>query len=242
MAFNPSIADIIAYRAAYICSNPECNTLTIGPSINELNLKNKKGEAAHIIGEKLGSARYDQNSKVDVTKADNGIWLCANCHTLIDKNNGVDYPAALLFEWKKKHEETISMLLHTHKSPMPLIRRQTTNRKVAQNIVDYMSTKGVYYQDSIHENYKPVILSIKESRAFIRKEIKRIDNDIRLKEILNLILKYHIEFMNYSSNYSDKQYLYANLVQFRVHVGMQLSRLMNEIGCNITGSITTIMN
>lgn len=58
MAFKSKIAEMIAYRAAYICSNPCCNTLTIGPSHEDTNLKNKKGEAAHIYGEKNGAARY----------------------------------------------------------------------------------------------------------------------------------------------------------------------------------------
>lgn len=35
MAFKSKIAEMIAYRAAYICSNPECNTLTVGAAISD---------------------------------------------------------------------------------------------------------------------------------------------------------------------------------------------------------------
>lgn len=58
MAFKNSIAELLAYRSAYICNNPECNTLTVGAELNDPALKLKIGEAAHIIGEKPGAARY----------------------------------------------------------------------------------------------------------------------------------------------------------------------------------------
>jgi hypothetical protein len=111
MAFPSKTAEMIGYRAAYICSNPDCNTLTVGPAINKPNLKNKKGESAHIIGTGKTSARHEKLPNQKLHAVENGIWLCANCHTLVDKNKDSDYPKKTLYSWKEEHEEKISMLL-----------------------------------------------------------------------------------------------------------------------------------
>lgn len=239
MAFKVNIAEMVAYRAAYICSNPECNTLTIGPAISDPHLKNKKGEAAHILGEKIGAARHEPNPSIDVDGVENGLWLCANCHTLIDKNKGTDYPSKDLFEWKKDHEETISMLLRTHKSPIPLISRQSTNRKIAQNIVDIISNKGVYFQHSSIEDPVHVISSIDQVRKRIQREVRDIDSDKRLKEICRYIQYANREFMNELSR--DSSLLDAYLTILRNRVGIQLKRLRDEIGCDISGQVTSII-
>ncbi|HIF9436098.1 TPA: HNH endonuclease [Photobacterium damselae] len=239
MAFKAKIAEMIAYRAAYICSNPECNTLTIGATINDPLLKNKKGEAAHILGEKTGSARHELTPSIDVDGVENGLWLCANCHTLVDKNDGADYPSKALFEWKKEHEETISMLLRTHKSPLPLISRQSTNRKIAQNIVDFISSKGAYFQHSSIEDPTHVISSVDQVRKRIQREVRGIDSDKRLQGICRSIQDANREFMNELSR--DSSLLDAYLTILRNRVGIQLKRLRDEIGCDVSGQITSII-
>ncbi|MEG4998996.1 HNH endonuclease [Microcoleus sp. B4-D4] len=239
MAFDKKDAQIIAYRAAYICSNPECNTLTIGPAITDPQLINKKGEAAHILGEKAGAARHDPNSSINVASVENGLWLCANCHTLIDKNQGADYSSDDLFGWKKEHEEFISMLLRTHKSPVPIILRQSTNRKIAQNIVDCISNKGVYFQCHSIENPDHVMKSIDEVRRQIIFEVQAIDSDKRLKQICKYIQDANREFMNELS--LDNSLLDDYLIILRKRVGIQLKRLRDEIGCHISGQITSII-
>lgn len=69
MPFSLKTKEKIAFRAAYICSNPDCNTLTVGPSIDDPNLVSKKGEAAHIVGEKARAPRHDED-KVDINDAE----------------------------------------------------------------------------------------------------------------------------------------------------------------------------
>lgn len=239
MAFKPKVAEMIAYRAAYICSNPDCNTLTIGPAMAGPKLKNKKGEAAHIIGEKSGSARHNSNACIDIHGEENGLWLCANCHTLIDKNDGIDYPESLLFQWKREHEDTISVLLRTHKSPIPLISRQSTNRKIAQNIVDYISSKGVYFQPAAFEDPTYVISSIDQVRKRIQREVRDIDSDKRLKEICRAIQDANREFMNELSR--DTTLIDAYLQVLRGRVGIQLKRLRDDVGCDVSGQITKII-
>jgi hypothetical protein len=98
--------ETLSKRAGLICSNPDCRALTSGPTADtgrSINI----GEAAHIYGRTSTSARY----KVDLTVAElsditNGIWLCRNCHKLID-NDPLRFSVELLFEWRRQHEQEI---------------------------------------------------------------------------------------------------------------------------------------
>jgi hypothetical protein len=36
----------------------------------------------------------------------NGIWLCRNCHKIVDAD-AAQFPAELLFEWRREHEQTV---------------------------------------------------------------------------------------------------------------------------------------
>jgi hypothetical protein len=104
--FGRSVVEMLAKRAASICSNPECGILTIGPA-GEDDRANVIGEAAHIYGARPGSARFDPAMSVadrgDIT---NGIWLCCNCHKAADSDPN-EYPDELLFEWRRAHEAAV---------------------------------------------------------------------------------------------------------------------------------------
>lgn len=74
-----------------------CGAITIGPA-DEPNGTVNVGEAAHIYGANPGSARYDPGmASVDRGAIANAVWLCGNCHKLVDDNPG-KYPAGLLFK------------------------------------------------------------------------------------------------------------------------------------------------
>jgi hypothetical protein len=65
------------------------------------------GENAHIYGEKEGSARYDASFPPDFVNSEaNLIFLCANCHTKVDKNES-SYSVSYLMDIKAKHEAWI---------------------------------------------------------------------------------------------------------------------------------------
>ncbi|GEA13122.1 hypothetical protein [Alteromonas sp. KUL49] len=104
--FNSKSIDILAKRASFRCSNPDCRTLTFAPN-SESDKATVIGEAAHIHGARPKSKRYC----VDMTDHDraeitNGIWLCRNCHKLIDTDEK-RYSAELLFAWREKHERFV---------------------------------------------------------------------------------------------------------------------------------------
>lgn len=108
--FCKNIVDTLAKRAAYKCSNPDCRVNTVGPnSAPEKSIK--IGEAAHIYGARIGSKRYNpdmtDSARAEIT---NSIWLCRNCHRLIDTDE-IKYSASVLFAWREEHEGYIASIL-----------------------------------------------------------------------------------------------------------------------------------
>lgn len=105
--FSKKVVETLAKRAANTCSNPDCVAITAGPA-KEANRSVNLGEAAHIYGARPKSARFDEEmtpaERSDIT---NAIWLCRNCHKIVD-NDPTEYPAALLFEWRREHEGQIT--------------------------------------------------------------------------------------------------------------------------------------
>lgn len=105
--FTKKTIDILGKRAGFKCSNPDCRVNTVGPQ-SESDKSVTIGEAAHIYGARGKSARY-LKSMTDASRAEitNGIWLCRNCHKLIDSDER-EYPSSLLFIWREKHERYIA--------------------------------------------------------------------------------------------------------------------------------------
>ncbi len=102
--FNKKTIDTLAKRAAYKCSNPDCRVSTVGPNSDE-GKSTIIGEAAHIYGARPDSKRYNlkmtDNARAEIT---NAIWLCRNCHKLIDTDEE-KYTSDILFSWREQHEE-----------------------------------------------------------------------------------------------------------------------------------------
>jgi len=104
--FKQSVVATLARRAANRCSNPDCSAITSGPADDRTRAVNV-GYAAHIYGANPGSARYDPNMAAsDRSDITNAIWLCGNCHKLVD-DDPIRFPAGLLFEWQRAHERQI---------------------------------------------------------------------------------------------------------------------------------------
>ena len=105
--FVAATVQTVAKRAANICSNPDCGALTSGPAADETRAVNV-GEAAHIYGARLKAARYN-GAMADGERSaiTNAIWLCRNCHKLIDAD-AMRFPAELLFEWRREHERVVT--------------------------------------------------------------------------------------------------------------------------------------
>jgi hypothetical protein len=101
--FTKQTTDILAKRVGYLCSNPSCRNPTVGPNDNP-EKATIIGIAAHITAASPQGPRYDETLDESERKhINNGIWLCSNCATLIDKDKAA-FPVEILLEWKNEAE------------------------------------------------------------------------------------------------------------------------------------------
>ena len=107
--FGLKTIDNLAKRASYICSNPDCRSLTLCPSETNSEKYIYIGIAAHVTAASEGGPRYDPRlTSEQRTSIENGIFLCSNCAVVIDKNKGLDFSVDRLKKWKSEHEKWVS--------------------------------------------------------------------------------------------------------------------------------------
>lgn len=109
--FLPQTIETLAKRVTYLCSNPDCGKMTIGPNSHK-NKATNIGVAAHIKAAAPGGKRYDPNqTPAERSDIENGIWLCQSCSKLIDTDEN-KYTVEVLRQWKsiaeKRSEKGIS--------------------------------------------------------------------------------------------------------------------------------------
>jgi hypothetical protein len=118
LEFTPKTKRVLAQRVGYRCSNPNCQVVsTIGPGDDEKSVV-LLGEAAHIIGaiQKGISPRADSTKKIsEIVSLENGIWLCRNCHRLVDSKIST-YTVDALRKWKSQAEARQAKLLEEQPS------------------------------------------------------------------------------------------------------------------------------
>ncbi|MGH1378832.1 MAG: hypothetical protein ACRBB3_08415 [Alphaproteobacteria bacterium] len=96
----PKTKNNLLAKQLVICAAPKCDERIHAN-------KTRLGECAHIIPRKVGShPREDYSTPLeDRKKEENLFYLCEKHHKLIDNPDLADqYPAEILFEWKRQHE------------------------------------------------------------------------------------------------------------------------------------------
>jgi hypothetical protein len=102
--FTKPTIDALAKRVSFHCSNPDCEKITVGPNSQQDGVL-LIGVAAHITAASQNGPRFDPKmSTVNRASIGNGIWLCANCSVMIDKDEA-GYPVSLLHSWKQTAEK-----------------------------------------------------------------------------------------------------------------------------------------
>jgi hypothetical protein len=104
--FPARVRRLVAERAGYLCSNPDCRHPTCGPH-SDPEKSIITGEAAHICAAAKMGPRYDPNQTPEERKAiTNAIWLCGNCNKKVD-TDWAAWPAERLRSMKADHERWV---------------------------------------------------------------------------------------------------------------------------------------
>ncbi len=115
--FSASLIDAIGRRASFICSKPDCRSLTLAPSKADPSKFIYVGNVAHITAAAARGPRYDTTlSPEQRSGPDNALFLCSSCADMIDKNGGADFSVEVLREWKARHEQWVGEQLNKSSS------------------------------------------------------------------------------------------------------------------------------
>ena len=197
--FKKIIKDKLSQRVIYICSNPSCRKITIGP--DSQNGVNNIGVAAHICAASPGGPRYDENMTPEERKSiDNGIWLCQSCAKLIDSDEN-KYTVKLIKSWKEEAENIVSYnfgkrAILNQKNKLEYIFETLRDTENWAEIIDE-NIYGYYYKENpsyrieiIDENNCNTefysYLMTNESTSFSMLYLKYNDTCIYTKQIVSL--------------------------------------------------------
>ncbi|MDE2309279.1 MAG: hypothetical protein KGL01_00435 [Betaproteobacteria bacterium] len=109
--FSQKVKDTLGRRVGFVCANPDCGMLTVGPN-SESSSSTNIGVAAHITAASPGGPRYDASlSETALGAVENGILLCQSCAKLIDSDVN-RFPVELLRQWKGRAEKIAAVRLN----------------------------------------------------------------------------------------------------------------------------------
>jgi hypothetical protein len=206
--FKQSVIVTIARRAAHRCSNPDCGAITSGPSDDPAKAVNV-GVAAHIYGANPGSARYDADMQsVDRAAISNAIWLCGNCHKLVDDDPS-KYPAGLLFEWQREHERDVAR--QVGKAGAALRQRYEARHLEEFGRLSYLAERIILDKDDFWE-YRLTSEVLRFETSPILRRWKALERSLYTK-----------------ANYAVSQTEFSEWFQVRLREIMQISEAFSEI-------------
>lgn len=226
--FSPATVTQLAKRASYICSNPKCNRMTIGPGKKE-DESIIAGVASHIQAGSEGGPRYNPNQTSQQRKSiNNGLWLCGTCSYMIDKNNGADYSVPQLEDWKKLHEGIIKDALEGSKRIIfRMLQNTPEDHRSAEEIVAILSDKGMLLNPYDMENPEYVLLSIEAMRRDLVSLVRYLEGGSRVRVIAESMAKACRFYMNHTSINNDHIKINTALGAFRKMIGLNLGELLD---------------
>ena len=101
--FSQAVIQILYKRAGGRCCR--CGALTFGPITNNPCKTRNIGQGAHIAAAASGGPRFDPNMSPEKrSSAANGLWLCSNCHDIVDRDVE-EFTIKKLKDMRKRAEE-----------------------------------------------------------------------------------------------------------------------------------------
>jgi hypothetical protein len=180
--FTPKTVSDIARAAMYVCSNPECLRLT--GFENNLGRPRAIAEAAHISpASSSGPVRLGvvtlpgTTTPVDVRSSANGLWLCKNCHKIID-DDASRYPASVLANWKASHTARMNSLVGKDlEASLLILRSDRMYHQEARELLVDLDDRRMMFNDIAIE-FPP---HVQESVFALREKIRALRGRISLR-------------------------------------------------------------
>ena len=203
--FSPSTIETMAKRVTYMCSNPDCCKMTVGPNSNK-NKSTSIGVAAHIKAAAPGGKRYDASmSSAERSDISNGIWLCQSCSKLIDTDEQ-KYSVELLQSWKeiaeKKSERGISSEGKVTTDIFEIAVEEDLSRELEINVDSDATVLTRKMKQGEFDNFS--IVNAKESKIYALKIIKTLKTTASGRTFLNDLYE-EIKTVILSKYYMSKQ-------------------------------------
>ena len=205
--FSAQVIRTLAERSGGKCAI--CRASTWGPGDSRFKSTNV-GQAAHITAAAPNGPRYDPNMTSQTrSSALNGMWLCGNCHHIIDKDVH-DYPVEKLYEIKRKAEAHAKAMLGvaTIRKEAPNDSSPITVATSANAIMEIRKVKSLLH-DLIQQKSK------KDPMDFLE-QVKYIDviDDSYLPAVGSELIQFYKVLVTFDSNQ---------------HTWLQVVRLLDEI-------------
>lgn len=223
--FSAKTKKILAQRCAYRCSNPNCGEVTIGAH-SQRNKSVSIGRACHIEAASEGGPRYNKNMSSEQRKSiENGIWLCAKCSDIIDRDVN-KYSVDILKVWKINSEKTMDSTNDAiEKKSMPQIISITnpaggTGKSVVSGMlsiaISRVTKKKVLCISAAQLDHAPIILGFWENKEEYFNFLKESSEDIIDLKIYNSPLYDGVDAAYFSDvkETAFKQYLRLGRTDF----------------------------
>ncbi|MFP9469984.1 hypothetical protein AB6D37_14755 [Pectobacterium brasiliense] len=225
--FSKAIKRNLAERVAWLCSNPDCRVVTVGPHTDPTK-RVSVGQACHIEAASEGGPRYNKEmQKAQRCSFDNGIWLCSIHAREIDVDAD-RFSVELLRKWKFTAEQYAQNKVGKARDDVSLdvfTENVNRHRELFSNIRDIE-----YFNLHRNENDKcltlrgvgPLNIIVKDRRVDI--SFKEVFNSIQcrgnsiyigliclpVKELIDYVVLSHefdetIESFNVTFNFSPNQ-------------------------------------
>jgi len=239
--FSKEVVKKLAERVNYTCSNPDCKKITSGPNADETK-STITGIAAHIHGAKDGvkSPRYDKDQTPAERKSiKNGIWLCHTCSDMIDKDEK-NYPATLLHQWKKTHEEFIKTLQSKgYETTLELLKANVVEIDLAKQLINYFEDRRILYDLYEKEIPNHGLRSVLVIRTELTNIKKQLGQQTSLYSRIDQMLKACRKF-NSDTNHIDLEHLRYDPKNLDwITFTITLSELRKILGIHI-GELSTL--
>lgn len=224
--FSPATAARAAKRAAYICSNPSCHRMTLGPDKVDKDKSISTGRASHIKAASEGGPRYDPGqSSAQRKSVANAIWLCGTCADLIDKNQGGGYPISQLEQWKDDHEILLKKCLEGEKRVIFQFGVRTQDRLAAGRVLFVLKDKGFLFAPYPQENHGYVIRSMQDLRASLSAISGQIEHMSKLDIVIDSVIGACRHYMNSTPENVHFEEMNDRLSAVRKIVGMNVAEI-----------------